>query len=103
MRLVFEDQGWEDCTSWLKNDRKMLARINRLIADVKRDPFTGIGKPEPLKYHLPGAWSRRIDDEHRLVCLVTDKEIVIRTAPGGAAAACTASRPAQRPGRSGQA
>ncbi|WP_432057178.1 Txe/YoeB family addiction module toxin [Streptomyces sp. bgisy022] len=59
MRLVFADQGWEDYTPWLKNDRKMLARINKLIEDVKRDPFTGIGKPEPLKYHLPGAWSRR--------------------------------------------
>ncbi|MEV6408500.1 Txe/YoeB family addiction module toxin [Streptomyces bobili] len=80
MRLVFEDQGWEDYTSWLKNDRKMLARINKLIEDVKRDPFTGIGKPEPLKYHLPGAWSRRIDDEHRLVYLVTDKEAIVLAA-----------------------
>ncbi|MFE9626926.1 Txe/YoeB family addiction module toxin [Streptomyces sp. NPDC006527] len=80
MRLVFEDQGWEDCTSWLKNDRNMLARINKLIEDFKRDPFTGIGKPEPLENHLPGAWSRRIDDEHRLVYLVTDKEIVILAA-----------------------
>ena len=48
----------------------MLARINTLIEDVLRDPFTRIGKPEPLKYHLPGAWSRRIDDEHRLVYVV---------------------------------
>ncbi|MFE2425288.1 Txe/YoeB family addiction module toxin [Streptomyces sp. NPDC059373] len=63
-----------------KNDRKMLARINKLIEDVKRDPFTGIGKPKPLKNHLPGAWSRRIDDEHRLVYLVTDKEIVMLAA-----------------------
>lgn len=77
MRLVFEDQGWEDYTSWLKNDRSMLARINKLTEDAGRDPFSGIGKPEPLQYHLPGAWSRRIDDEHRLVCLVTDKEIAI--------------------------
>lgn len=61
MRLVFEDQGWEDHTSWLKNDRKTLARINKLIEDVKGDPFTGIGKPEPLKYHLPGALSSRSD------------------------------------------
>ncbi|QIY98680.1 Txe/YoeB family addiction module toxin [Streptomyces sp. S1D4-11] len=80
MRLVFEDQGWAGYTSWLKNDRKMLVRINGLIEDVKRDPFTGIGKPELLKYHLPGAWSRRIDDEHRLVHLVTDQEIVILAA-----------------------
>ena len=77
MRLVFEDQAWEDYTSWLRTDRKTLARINKLIEDVLRDPFTGIGKPEPLKYHLPVAWSRRIDEEHRLVYLVTDKEIII--------------------------
>ncbi|MFJ2187666.1 Txe/YoeB family addiction module toxin [Kitasatospora sp. NPDC087861] len=80
MRLVFEDQGWEDYTSWLKSDRKMLARINKLIEDARRDPFAGIGKPEPLKYHLAGAWSRRIDDEHRLVYLVTDEEIIILAA-----------------------
>ncbi|MFE7354136.1 Txe/YoeB family addiction module toxin [Streptomyces sp. NPDC057543] len=80
MRLVLEDQGWEGYTSWLKSDRKMLARINKLIEDVERDPGTGIGKPEPLKYRLPGAWSRRIDDEHRLVHLVTDREIVILAA-----------------------
>ena len=80
MRLVFEDQGWEDYTSWLKTDRKMLARINKLVEDVRRDPFTGIGKPEPLKYHLPGAWSRRIDDEHRLVYVVTESEIIILAA-----------------------
>lgn len=80
MRLLFEDQGWEDYTSWLKSDRKMLVRINRLIEDASRDPFAGIGKPEPLKYHLAGAWSRRIDDEHRLVYLVTDEEIIILAA-----------------------
>ena len=62
--------------SWLKTDRKTLARINKLIEDILRDPFSGIGKPEPLEYHLPGAWSRRVDDEHRLVYLVADKEII---------------------------
>jgi toxin YoeB len=77
VRLVFEDQGREDYTSWLRTDRKTLARINKLIEDIRRDPAAGIGKPEPLKYHLPGAWSRRIDEEHRLVYLVTDKEIII--------------------------
>jgi toxin YoeB len=77
VRLVFEDHGWEDYTSWLKTDRKMLARINKLIEDVRRDPFTGIGKPGPLRYHLPGAWSRRIDDEHRLVYIVTEAEVII--------------------------
>jgi toxin YoeB len=80
VRLVFEDQGWEVYTSWHKTDRKMLARVNKLIEDVRRDPFAGIGKPEPLKYHLPGAWSWRIDDEHRLVYLVTKAEIIILAA-----------------------
>jgi toxin YoeB len=80
VRLVFEDQGREDYTSWLKADRKMLARVNKLIEDVRRDPCTGIGKPEPLNYHLPGAWSRRIDDEHRLVYIVTEAEIIILAA-----------------------
>ena len=84
MRLVFEDQGWADYTSRVTIDRKMLTRINKLIDDIRRDPFTGLGKPEPLKYHLPGAWSRRIDDEHRLVYLVTgtgtDTDTVILTA-----------------------
>jgi toxin YoeB len=77
VRLIFEDQGWEDYTSWLRTDRKTLARINKLIEDIRRDPFTGIGKPEALKYHLPGAWSRRIDEEHRLVYLVTTHEIIV--------------------------
>jgi toxin YoeB len=77
VRLVFENQGWEDYTSWLRIDRKTLVRINKLIEDILRDPFIGIGKPEPLKYHLPGAWSRRIGDEHRLVYVVTDKEVII--------------------------
>ncbi len=53
----------------------MPARINKLIEDARRDPRTGIGQPEPLKYHLPGAWSRRTDDEHRLVYLITEAEI----------------------------
>jgi toxin YoeB len=80
VRLVFEDHGWEDYTSWLRTDRKMLARINKLVEDIRRDPFTGIGKPEPLKYHLAGAWSRRFDDEHRLVYMVMNEEIVILAA-----------------------
>ena len=80
MRLVFEERGWQDYVSGLKDDRETLARINRLIEDVRRDPFAGIGNPEPLKYPLPGAWSRRIDDEHRLVYLVTDKEVIILAA-----------------------
>lgn len=80
MRLVFEVHGWEDYTSWLKTDRKILARINKLIEDILRDPFSGIGKPEPLEYHMPGVWSRRIDDEHRLVYIVTDSEVIVLAA-----------------------
>lgn len=76
-RIAFQSQGWADYTFWVETDRKMVRRVNRLIADVLRDPFTGIGKPEQLKHSLAGTWSRRIDDEHRLVYLVTDKEVVV--------------------------
>lgn len=75
--LVFHARGWEDVTYWIQNDRTMTKRLLRLITDIQRDPFGGIGKPEPLKYSMPGAWSRRITDEHRLVYLVNDKDIVI--------------------------
>lgn len=70
-------QGWEDFSYWASNDRAMTKPTIRLITDVLRDPFSGIGKPEPVQHAMPGAWSRRISDEHRLVYLVTDKEIVI--------------------------
>jgi toxin YoeB len=80
VRLVFADHGRDDYTSLVKTDRTMLARINQLIEDVRQDPFTGIGKPEPLKYQLPGAWSRRIDDQHRLVYIVTEAEIIVLAA-----------------------
>lgn len=74
---AFDRSSWEDYTSWQSQDRKTLKRINLLIQDVLRDPFVGIGKPEPLKHILSGAWSRRIDDANRLVYLVTDTHIVI--------------------------
>lgn len=77
MRLVFTPHGWEDYVHWQTADRAILQRINRLIEDVVRDPFTGIGKPEPLKHVLAGAWSRRIDSEHRLVYLIDTDDIVI--------------------------
>ncbi|WP_136035171.1 Txe/YoeB family addiction module toxin [Microbacterium sp. PF5] len=76
-RLAFDPHGWEDYTDWQGQDRKALGRINQLIADVLRDPFEGIGKPEPLKHVLSGAWSRRIDQTHRLVYYVSDEQIVI--------------------------
>jgi toxin YoeB len=81
-RLTFTRSGWDDYTSWLDVDRQMLKRINRLINDVLRDPFGGIGKPEPLRNQLAGAWSRRIDGEHRLVYLVTDDGVCVIAARG---------------------
>ena len=67
MRLVFTPHGWEDCTYWLSADRAALRRINRLIDDALREAAAGIGKPEPLRHMLAGAWSRQISEEHRLV------------------------------------
>lgn len=77
MRLVFTPHGWEDYRYWVQTDRATLRRLNRLIEDVVRDPFTGTGKPEHLRHVLAGAWSRRITEEHRLVYLVDDDEVVI--------------------------
>jgi toxin YoeB len=67
MKLTFSDEAWEDCLHWQRQDRRMLERINKLIKEVQRDPFVGVGKPEPLKHALSGFWSRRITDEHRMV------------------------------------
>lgn len=66
MQPRFADHAWEDYLYWHEADRKQLKRINALIEDIRRHPFTGIGKPEPLKHQLAGFWSRRIDDRHRL-------------------------------------
>ncbi|RJF78353.1 Txe/YoeB family addiction module toxin [Azospirillum cavernae] len=70
MKTAFTDIGWNDYQHWIDADRDMLRRINDLIRDVKRTPFKGIGKPEPLKHSLKGWWSRRITGEHRLVYTV---------------------------------
>jgi toxin YoeB len=69
--------AWEDFLFWLSSDRKAARRIVRLIAEIQREPFSGIGKPEPLKGELSGCWSRRIDDQHRLVYRATDNEIKV--------------------------
>lgn len=66
-RIAWSDEAWEDYVGWQQADRRMLKRINLLLKDVLRTPFSGIGKPEPLKFELTGYWSRRITDEHRLV------------------------------------
>lgn len=77
MRIVFTPHGWEDYRHWQSTDRAMLKRINRLLDDIVRDPFEGIGKPEQLRHALAGAWSRRISEEHRLVYLVEGNDIVV--------------------------
>jgi toxin YoeB len=77
MRVVLTPHGWTDHTHWLTADRNNVKRINRLIDDTLRDPFTGIGKPEQLRHALTGAWSRRITGEHRLVYLVDGDDLVI--------------------------
>jgi toxin YoeB len=77
LRLVFTPHGWEDYTFWVETDRATLRRVNRLIEAALRDPTSGIGKPEPLRHLLSGAWSRRITDEHRLVYLLDGDDLVI--------------------------
>ena len=77
MNLIFSDKAWEEYMYWQNTDKQILKKINQLIKDIKREPFEGIGKPEPLKYELSGFWSRRIDLEHRLVYQIQDNEILI--------------------------
>ena len=67
LNLVFSDHAWEDYLYWQQHDKKMVQRINHLITEIRRAPHSGIGKPEPLKHALTGYWSRRINDEHRIV------------------------------------
>ena len=67
MKLVFAEQAWEDYLYWQQHDKRIGKRINELIENTMREPFNGIGKPEPLKHALAGYWSRRITDEHRMV------------------------------------
>ena len=77
MKLIFSEQAWEDYLYWQKTDKKLLARINVLVKDISRSPFAGIGKPEPLKNALSGYWSRRINDEHRIVYKIADGSMLI--------------------------
>jgi len=74
-QAVFQPEFIEDLKYWVKNDRKTALRVIKLIEDILRDSFDGIGKPEPLKYLAPGTWSRRITQEHRIVYLVRDERI----------------------------
>ena len=75
--LAFTDEAWQDYLYWLTQDKKTLKRINLLIRDAQRTPFAGIGKPEALKANLSGFWSRRIDDNNRLVYAVDKRAITI--------------------------
>ncbi len=77
MKLVFADSAWQDYLYWQDQDKRMLARINKLIKETMRDPFEGLGKPEPLKHSLAGFWSRRINDEHRMVYRVEKDALLL--------------------------
>ena len=77
MKLVFAELAWEDYLHWQQQDRKMVDRINKLIRETQREPFSGIGNPEPLKHALAGFWSRRINDEHRMIYRVEGEELQI--------------------------
>lgn len=77
MNPTFAPQAWDDYRHWQQTDLQVLARIHELIKDILRNPYTGIGKPEPLKHALRGYWSRRINGEHRIVYRMVDGAILI--------------------------
>ncbi|SKB14881.1 toxin of the YoeB-YefM toxin-antitoxin system [Planktothrix sp. PCC 11201] len=76
MNILFLEDAWQDYLYWQKTDQKILKRINELIKDIQRSPFSGIGKPEALKFNMSGLWSRRIDQEHRLIYQIKDDSII---------------------------
>ena len=80
MKITFSSQAWDDYLYWQRTDRKVLKRINGLIKDISREPFQGVGKPELLRHALTGYWSRRIDEEHRLVYKIDGETILIAQA-----------------------
>ena len=77
MTLTFSSKAWDNYLYWQRTDKAILKRIHTLIKDIQCDPFEGIGKPEPLKHSLSGYWSRRINDEHRIVYKATDGNLFI--------------------------
>ncbi len=77
MKLVFSERAWDDYLHWQETDRRLVARINLLIRDIQREPFRGLGKPEPLRHALQGYWSRRINDEHRIVYRIEGDSMLI--------------------------
>ncbi len=77
MIISFVQRSWDEYNSWQKDDKKIFNKIQRLIKETLRDPFGGIGKPEPLKNNLHGYWSKRITDEHRLVYKIEENQLII--------------------------
>jgi len=77
MKYIFVDESWEDYLYWQRSDKKILFRINELLKDISRNPFTGTGKPEPLRFKYQGYWSRRIDGINRLIYKVKEEELLI--------------------------
>jgi len=77
LKLIFSENAWEEYLYWQGVDKKVSKRINILIRDIQRMPYEGIGKPEPLRHALSGYWSRRINDEHRMVYKVEDNSVMI--------------------------
>ncbi|MEI8055005.1 MAG: Txe/YoeB family addiction module toxin [bacterium] len=77
MKIMFLDYAWEDYLYWQQHDKKVLQKINQLIKEIQRTPFSGIGKPESLRFKLSGYWSRRLTHEHRLVYKIIDSDVVI--------------------------
>lgn len=77
MNILFTDGAWEDYLYWQQTDKQTLRKINQLLKEIQRTPFTGTGKPEPLKHQLQGCWSRRIDSEHRLVYEIAENTIKV--------------------------
>ena len=77
MRYIFIDMAWDEYLFWQKNDKQKINKINELLKDISRSPYEGIGKPEALKHNYLGYWSRRIDEEHRLIYKVVRGEIII--------------------------
>ena len=77
MKLIFADEAWDDDLYWQKQDKRMVERINKLIRETQREPFSGVGKPEALKHALSSFWLRRITDEHRMVYRVEGEALLI--------------------------
>lgn len=77
MKLIFGEQSWSDYVYWQSTDKRTLKKVNALLQDIKRNPFDGLGKPEPLKHEMAGTWSSRITQEHRLVYEIFEESILV--------------------------